>query len=62
LVKEVVIGRDLFMEGGPQNIRRTAPDEYTFSISIPPDEERKTARCATHCDLAREGDGSSPRV
>ena len=34
----------LFKEGGPYNIRRSGPDEYTMTVSIPPDEDGRIAR------------------
>jgi hypothetical protein len=38
------MSRDLFTSGGPHNIRKTGRDEYTFSISVPPDEDGMLGR------------------
>jgi len=35
---------DLFQPGGPYNVRKTGPDEYSFKIPIPEDEHGRTAR------------------
>lgn len=34
----------LFKEGGPHNIRRVSPNEYSMSVSLPLDEDGKIAR------------------
>lgn len=34
----------VFREGGPYGVKKTGPDQYTMSISIPPDEDGRTAR------------------
>ena len=38
------MGKKIFEEGGPHNIRKTASDEYTMNISIPSDLDGRTAR------------------
>ena len=38
------MSRDLFTQGGPHNIRKTGRDQYTFSISVPPDEDGMLGR------------------
>lgn len=38
------MSRDLFTRGGPHKIRKTGPDQYTFSISVPPDEDGMLGR------------------
>lgn len=38
------MGDKLFSEGGPLNIRETGPDRYNMSISLPKDEDGRTAR------------------
>lgn len=38
------MSRDFFTQGGPHNIRKTGLDEYTFSISVPPDEDGMVGR------------------
>ncbi len=35
---------DLFMPGGPHNIKRTGPDQYSMSISLPKDTDGMHAR------------------
>jgi len=35
---------NLFKEGGANSVKRTGPDEYTMSISIPSDEDGRRAR------------------
>jgi hypothetical protein len=34
----------LFKEGGPHKIEETSPDQYTMSVSIPTDDDGRTAR------------------
>src|SRR3990172_308942 len=34
----------LFREGGPHNIRRTGPDQYSMNVSLPKDDDGRTAR------------------
>ncbi|PKN62611.1 MAG: hypothetical protein CVU57_23470 [Deltaproteobacteria bacterium HGW-Deltaproteobacteria-15] len=34
----------IFREGGPYGVKKTGPDQYTMSISIPSDEDGRTAR------------------
>jgi hypothetical protein len=34
----------VFREGGPYRVKRTGSDQYTMSISIPSDEDGRTAR------------------
>lgn len=34
----------LFKEGGPHNIRRIGPEQYSMSVSLPSDEDGRTAR------------------
>ncbi len=38
------MNHSLFSEGGPYNIRRTGHDAYTMKISLPTDEQGRTAR------------------
>lgn len=35
---------ELFREGGPHNIRKTGPDQHTFSITIPSDDDGLVGR------------------
>ena len=34
----------LFREGGPHNVRKTGPDQYSMNVSLPKDEDGRTAR------------------
>lgn len=38
----------MFREGGPHNIRRDGPDRYSMSVSLPVDENGRTARECPH--------------
>lgn len=42
----------IFREGGPLNVRRTGPDQYTMNVSIPPDSDGRTARECPDADCS----------
>jgi len=38
------MANELFKEGGPHNIRKTGPTQYNMTVSLPTDEDGRTAR------------------
>jgi len=42
---------DLFQEGGPLKTKKTGQNEYSMAVSLPKDEEGRTARAcpSQHC-------------
>ena len=42
----------LFREGGPYNVQKTGPDQYTMNISIPADEHGRTGRECPQAECA----------
>jgi hypothetical protein len=43
-VQSRLVSYELFRPGGPHRIRRTGPDQYQMSVSLPKDGDGRTAR------------------